>query len=91
MTGSGALPPLLLRKAERVAQEENRTKSELLREALRLYIDTRDVRKAAAREQLFGLIDRVQARTGGVSPGEIRNAVRDAIKAVLGERRRSTA
>ncbi len=36
-----SLPPDLLKKAERVAEEEHRTKSELLREALRAYITSR--------------------------------------------------
>lgn len=36
-----SLPPDLLKKAERVAEEEHRTKSELLREALRAYIASR--------------------------------------------------
>jgi CopG family transcriptional regulator/antitoxin EndoAI len=33
-----SLPPKLLREAERVARREGRTKSELLREALRRYV-----------------------------------------------------
>jgi len=33
-----SLPPELLREAERIAKKEGRTKSELLREALRRYI-----------------------------------------------------
>lgn len=33
-----SLPPKLLRETERLAQREGRTKSELLREALRRYI-----------------------------------------------------
>jgi metal-responsive CopG/Arc/MetJ family transcriptional regulator len=36
-----SLPPDLLRNAERAAKEEHRTKSELLREALRTYIASR--------------------------------------------------
>ncbi len=40
-----SLPPALGRKAERTAKEENRTKSELVREALRLYIEERRWRK----------------------------------------------
>jgi len=36
-----SLPPDLLRKAERVAKTEGRTKSELFREALRRYIQER--------------------------------------------------
>lgn len=40
-----ALPPKLGREAERTAKEENRTKSELVREALRLYLEERRWRK----------------------------------------------
>ena len=81
-----SVPPQLLKKAERVAAQENRTKSELVREALRLYIDTSEVRREAAREQLARLIDRVQARTRGVPSLEIRRLVREAV----GAARRST-
>ena len=40
-----SLPPKLIREAERTAKEENRTKSELLREALRLYLEDQRWRK----------------------------------------------
>lgn len=40
-----SLPPALVREAERTAKEENRTKSELVREALRIYLDERRWRK----------------------------------------------
>lgn len=86
-----SLPPQLLKKAERVAREENRTKSELLREALRFYVETREVRKAAARERLLELVDRVQARTRGVPAKEIRKLVREAIEAVRRAKQRATA
>lgn len=36
-----SLPPQMVKEAERIAKEENRTKSELFREALRLYINQR--------------------------------------------------
>lgn len=36
-----SVPPDLLKKAERIAQEEHRTKSELFREALRRYVASR--------------------------------------------------
>lgn len=36
-----SLPPNMLKKAERLAKAENRTKSELFREALRCYIEDR--------------------------------------------------
>ena len=81
-----SVPPQLLKKAERVAAEENRTKSELVREALRLYIDTSEVRQRANREQVARLIDRVQARTRRVPSLEIRRLIREAV----GAARRST-
>ncbi|WP_447974925.1 CopG family ribbon-helix-helix protein [Nitrospira sp. Kam-Ns4a] len=40
-----SLPPNLVRAAERMAKEEHRTKSELVREALRLYLDEQRWRK----------------------------------------------
>jgi len=36
-----SLPPEMVAEAEKIAKEENRTKSELFREALRLYIRQR--------------------------------------------------
>ena len=36
-----SLPPNMLKKAERLAKAENRTKSELFREALRYYMEDR--------------------------------------------------
>lgn len=86
-----SLPPGLLKEAERVAEQENRTKSELLREALRFYIDTSEVRRRATRERLVALIDRVQARTKGVPPQEIRKVVREAVAAARRTRQRASA
>lgn len=40
-----SLSPNLLKKAEKAAREENRTRSELLREALRRYLEDREWRK----------------------------------------------
>jgi len=81
-----SLPPALVNKAEVVAREENRTKSELLREALRFYVETREVRKAS-REQLFSLIGQLQERTKQVPAREIRKTVREAVKAGRGKTR----
>ena len=78
-----SLPPELLKKAEQVAVRESRSKSELLREALRFYIDTAEVRKKASRERLFDLVDEVQARTRDVEPRTIRRVVREAVEAAL--------
>ena len=36
-----SIPPRLLRETEKLAKREQRTKSELVREALRLYLDVR--------------------------------------------------
>ncbi len=86
-----SLPPELLKKADEVAREENRTKSELLREALRFYVETREVRRRATREQLFLMIDEVQARAKKANPAEIRRLVQGAVAAVRQQRRRSSA
>lgn len=58
-TWTVSLPPQLGREAERAAKEENRTKSELVREALRLYLEDRRwrklQRKTALRAQAVGI------------------------------------
>jgi CopG family transcriptional regulator/antitoxin EndoAI len=58
-TWTVSLPPNLVREAERTAKEENRTRSELVREALRVYIEERRWRKlqrdTAARAAVLGL------------------------------------
>lgn len=86
-----SLPPPLLKRAEQVAREENRSKSELLREALRFYVDTREVRRAGMRERVGALMDEIQARTKGVPRKEIRKVVREAVEAARRGRRRATA
>lgn len=86
-----SLPPPLLKKAEEVAREENRTKSELLREALRFYVETREVRRMASRERLFALINRVQARASRMPTGEIRKLVREAVESVRREKQSASA
>ena len=54
-----SLPPALVREAERAAKEENRTKSELVREALRIYLDEQRwrklQRKTAFQAQVLGI------------------------------------
>jgi len=86
-----SLPPRLHKEAERLAERENRTKSELLREALRLYIDTSEVRRKTTRERLSILIDRVQARTQDVPAREIRKVVREAVATARGAKVRAIA
>lgn len=86
-----SLPPPLLRQAEAIAREENRTKSELLREALRFYVETRDVRRQASRDRVFAVIERARTRAKRTPPARIRSLVREAVASVRRERRRSTA
>ena len=86
-----SVPPPLLKRAEQVAREENRTKSELFREALRFYVDTRELRQVAMRERAAALISEIQGRSKGVPPKEIRKVVREAIEAARRARRRATA
>ena len=76
-----SLPPPLLKEAERVAKEENRSKSELLREALRFYVETRDLRREAARDGLLALIDATQERAAGTPKADVRAMVREAVSA----------
>ena len=58
-----SLPPPLLKEAEKVAKEEHRNMSELFREALRFYIETREVRREAAKDGLFELFASAQERS----------------------------
>ena len=57
-----SLPPPLLKEAEKVAKEEYRNMSELFREALRFYIETREVRREAAQDGLFELFASARER-----------------------------
>jgi len=47
-----SLPPAMLDELERVRQEENRTRSELMREALRQYIERRYPAEKATKAEL---------------------------------------
>lgn len=86
-TVSISMPPAQLREAERLAKRENRTMSELFREAFRRYQDQEGVRRKQL-EKLGALLDasRMEAEqngTAGLSEQEI-----DAeIKAYRTERR----
>jgi predicted transcriptional regulator len=86
-----SLPPLLLKKATELAKEENRTKSELLREALRFYVETKEIRRTTARERLLDLLDQVQARTKGIPPQQIRKIIREGVEATRRQSRRASA
>ncbi len=63
-----SLPPKLLREAERLARREGRTKSELLREALRRYVADSRWREL----QEFG---RSQARKLGIEESDVERLV----------------
>ena len=58
-TWTVSLPPELVREAERAAKAERRTRSELVREALRFYLEERQwrklQRKTALRAQVLGI------------------------------------
>jgi metal-responsive CopG/Arc/MetJ family transcriptional regulator len=83
-----SLPAELASRADEVAKEESRTRSELLREALRLYIDPREVRRSAVNQELSTLVDRVQGRTRRESPARIRLLIREAVRAARSEKAR---
>lgn len=85
-----SLPPPLLKQAEAVAREEHRTKSELVREALRFYVETRAVRKETTRERIVPLLARIDARTRRVSATGIRRVIQDAVAVARKESRRSS-
>jgi CopG family transcriptional regulator / antitoxin EndoAI len=63
-----SLPPKLLRAAERLARREGRTKSELLREALRRYL-------ADSRWQELQEFGRSQARRLGIEESDVERLV----------------
>lgn len=64
-----SLPPKLVREAERTAKEENRTKSELVREALRMYLEEQRWRKlqqkTALKAQALGIRTEEDVRAWG--------------------------
>lgn len=49
-----SLPQEFLEDIDRVAQEEHRSRSELIREALRAYLETRQVRKLRLKQVAEG-------------------------------------
>jgi metal-responsive CopG/Arc/MetJ family transcriptional regulator len=86
-----SLPPALLRRAEQVAREENRTTSELLGQALRFYVDAQGAHRAAMRDRVIALMDQIQERTRGARPGDIRRVVREAVESARRRPRRASA
>ena len=81
-----SLPAELASRADEIAKEESRTRSELLREALRLYIDTREVPRTAVNRELIALVERGQRRTRRESPARVRSLIREAGQAVRSEK-----
>jgi CopG family transcriptional regulator/antitoxin EndoAI len=65
-----SLPPDLARKAERIAKQEGRTKSELFREALRRYVEERSWRAL----QRYG---QPRARKLEMTEGDVERAVQE--------------
>lgn len=59
-----SIPPDMLRETERVAKKEGRTKSGLIREALRRYLQSDEVRELARYGQR-------QARKLGLKPSDV--------------------
>ncbi len=62
------LPPKMLAQAERVAEQENRTKSELFREALRQYL---------AKQEFDALLTygRKRSKALGIKPSDVNRLV----------------
>lgn len=63
-----SIMPDFLDEVEKIAKEENRTKSELIREALRRYIENREFRRL----QRFGA---KQAKKLGIKEGDVQRIV----------------
>ena len=63
-----SLPPEMAEQVRRVMAEEDRTMSELLREALRLYMEDREWRRVQRYE-------RMRAREQGVGPDDVESPV----------------
>ncbi len=87
-----SLPPDLEKEVLRVMREEKRTRSEFVREALREYLETNEIRKLVkqkAKERFFNLVDRIRERTKDVPEEEIKRLVDEAIEAVRSRRRSS--
>lgn len=73
-----------------MAKKEQRTTSELFREALRQYIATREgqaVEKGEAMKRIFALIEKAWQRNKGVPPAVIEQEVEEELQAVRQEER----
>lgn len=67
--------------ARALAQEENRSEADLIGEALRVYVAIRREQKAGARQTAVNLIRQAQRRTSDSPKTEIRELIREALKA----------
>ena len=84
-TVSISLPPGQLKEAERMAKRQNRTMSELFREAFRRYQEQEDVRKVQL-QKLKGLFEETRADDAKNGTAELTEA---EIDAEIKEHRRS--
>lgn len=80
-TISISLPPEMLKQAERVAKKEGRTKSELVREALRRYIQARQWEELNS----YG---RARARELGIREEDIDRLIREYRTERRGQKKR---
>ena len=60
-----SLPPDMFEQVQRVKEEEGRDMSELVREALRLYMEDRELRRQARLERLRSRLEGRDETTGG--------------------------
>ena len=67
MTITFSLPPEMYQEVQRVKDEEGRDMSELVREALRLYMEERELRREARLEWLRSRQAEPQGNQGGNS------------------------
>ena len=70
-----SLLPELVEKVNRIAKEEKRSRSDLMREALRCYLRDRE------RERAFRRLDGIWEKTQNDDPAWIENEVNEAVKA----------
>ena len=67
-----SIPKDLLDQADKVAKSESRSRSELMRAALRIYLE-----RCSRWDKLFALTD-AHVRRLGLKPGDVEEAIREA-------------
>jgi len=72
-----SFPDEFLAQVDRVAREEQRSRSELVREALRFYIDFRHVQDQPRANPLVRQAIRVQDRLSQIAPGHGEDSTAD--------------